>query len=71
MGFVWPGSIVCTGSIARSLECSCCSSSRREDQYRTKRILPENRCGTERAPPERLARPNPQACARIVVQPEV
>ena len=33
--------------------------------------MPENQCGTERVLPERLARPNSQACTRIAGQPEV
>ena len=43
----------------------------RESTARTKfdseyRILPEKQCGSERVPPERLARPISQACTRIV-----
>ena len=64
------GSIANTGSIKRFLE-SGCSSSWRQDQYSTKRVLPEKQCGTGRVPPERLARPISQACTRIAVQPEV
>ena len=53
--------------IARSPESGCSSSWR----YSTKRVLPEKQCGTERVPPERLARPIFQACTRIAVQPAV
>ena len=52
--------------IARSPKSDCSFSWR----YSTKRVLPEKQCGTEKEPPERLARPISQARTEIAVQPE-
>ena len=54
--------------IARSLE----YPRGRGDRISTvPRVLPEKQGGTERVLPERLARPIPQACTSIAVQPAV